>query len=313
MQQLALVLDERTPHKPYCTDDFRTGLRIRSRRTALQMPYIQVNPPHLRFWMLHDIDRPGGALAWEDAGLPAPAWATINRTNMHAHLAWGLSAPVLTGDAGRLAPVRYLCGIEALYRDKLDADRGYSGLITKNPLHARWQLLYGTDHLYTLDELAREVDLKKYLPKRGAKVEQIGLGRNCALFDDVRVWAYSAVRRHREVRNYVVWQAECYSKALERNGDFMYPLDGREVYHLAVSIANWTWKRDAAARDKFIQRQVWKGQKGGVASGLSRLAASEDKRTSARLMSAQGHSIRAIAEALGVPKSSVGRWVSHEA
>ena len=141
MQQLALALDERTPHRPYCTDDLRAGLRIRTRRAALRLPYIQANPPHLRFWMLHDIDRPGGALAWEDAGLPPPAWAAINRDNMHAHLAWGLSAPVLTGDAGRAEPIRYLCAIESAYRAALDADPGYSGLITKNPLHERWQVL----------------------------------------------------------------------------------------------------------------------------------------------------------------------------
>lgn len=309
MQQLALVLDERTPHRPYCTDDLRAGLRIRTRRAALRLPYIQANPPHLRFWMLHDIDRPGGALAWEDAGLPPPAWAAINRDNMHAHLAWGLSAPVLTGDAGRAEPIRYLCAIESAYRAALDADPGYSGLITKNPLHERWQVLHGTSHLYDLDELAREVDLTKHLPKRGAKVEQIGLGRNCALFDDLRHWAYVAVRRHREARNFVLWQAEAYNKALERNGDFRQPLDYREAYHVAASVARWTWKRDAQARAKFSARQAWKGRKGGIASGAARLAASEDKRSSARLMATQGRSLRAIASELGVNPSTVSRWI----
>lgn len=47
--------------------------------------------------------------------------------------------------------------------------------------------------------------------------------------------------------------------------------------------------------------------------GIARLAASEYKRASARLMKQAGHSVRAIAEALGVGKSTVGDWVSHEA
>ena len=53
--------------------------------------------------MLFDIDREGGALAWEDNGLPMPAWATINRENRHAHLAYALAAPVLTpiSEAGK--------------------------------------------------------------------------------------------------------------------------------------------------------------------------------------------------------------------
>jgi hypothetical protein len=84
-------------------------------------------------WMVFDIDREGAAIAWEDANLPAPAWAAVNRENGHAHLAYGLSVPVLVAENARRAPIRYLQGIEGAYREALQADRGYSGLITKNP------------------------------------------------------------------------------------------------------------------------------------------------------------------------------------
>lgn len=47
--------------------------------------------------------------------------------------------------------------------------------------------------------------------------------------------------------------------------------------------------------------------------GIACLATSADKRASAWLMKQAGHSIRAIAEALGVGKSTVGDWVSGEA
>lgn len=307
MQQLNLL--DRLPVKPYCTDDLANGLRIRSLKTALGFPYIQANPPRLRFWMIFDIDRPGGGLAWEDTGLPVPAWAAINKANAHAHIAYGLSAPVLTGDGARDAPLRYLCAIESAFRDKLQADPGYSGLITKNPLHPLWRVLQGTPHLYDLGELGEYVDLDRHKPQRG-KLEEVGLGRNCTLFDWLRQWAYVAVRRHREARNYILWQAECYDKALERNGDFLRPLDPREAWHVAASVCKWTWARDATARAKFVERQRWKGKKGGIASGVARLAASEENRASARLMRAAGHSIREIAEALAVGKSTVADWLA---
>lgn len=307
-EQLTLFCEERFPRRPYCSDD-KTARLIRPLRSALRFPYIQANPPHLHFWMLFDIDRAGGGLAWEDANLPTPAWAAINKENAHAHIAWGLSAAVLTGDGARDAPLRYLCAVESAYRDKLQADPGYSGLITKNPLHPLWRVLRGTTHLYDLAELSEYVDLDRHKPKRG-KVEEIGLGRNCTLFDWLRQWAYVAVRRHRETRNFVLWQAECYDKALERNGEFAYPLGPRECWHVAASVTKWTWRKDANARAKFIERQRWKGQKGGVASGLARLSASEDKRTSARLMALQGLTQAAIAAELGVTDRTVRTWLA---
>jgi hypothetical protein len=96
------------------------------------------------------------------------------------------------------------------------------------------------------------------------------------------------------------------AKALERNGDFMQPLMGNEVWHICKSVAKWTWRRfDIEASDRrFRELQAARGR----ASGEARLAGSEDKRASARLMRAQGMSLRAIAEALGVPKSTVGDW-----
>lgn len=309
----AELLNERTPRHPYCTDDLQSGLKIRARSHALRFSHVQVNPPSLRFWMVFDVDRPGAGIAWEQAGLPAPNWAAVNRENAHAHLSWGLFAPVLTGDGRREAPLRYLCAIESAYAEKLQADTGYSGLITKNPLHPLWRVFNGPLKLYELAELADYVELDKHLPKRGQQVQEIGLGRNCVLFDWLRVWAYKAVRRHRELRNFAAWQAETYDKALQRNADFKTPLDGKEVWHIALSVAKFCWKHDPQAAAKFSERQSRRGRKGGVTSGLRRAAANEDKRASARMMKQAGYSVRVIAEALAVGKSTVGDWVSGEA
>lgn len=309
-EQGELFNPQRWPRKPYCSDDLEAGLRIRSLTSALKKPYIQANPPNLRVWSIYDVDRPGAAIAWEDNGLPPPSWASANKMNGHAHLVWGLTAPVLVDiEDARKGPLRYLVAVEACFRAALQADQGFAGLITKNPSHPLWRTLRGPRMSYELGELAEYVDLTKHQPKGWAKVEEIGLGRNCTAFEWLRQWAYRNVRRFKaEVRNYVLWQAECYEKALGRNGDFPVPLDAREVHHIAKSVAKWTWNRfDLAESDRrFSEKQAHRGRIGGIAKGV----AYEDKRTSAALLKAHGLSYSEIAEELDVARRTVIRWLN---
>lgn len=297
---------ERWPRKPYCSDD-KTARNIRSLASAIKRPYIQANPPHIRIWSIYDVDRPGGAIAWEDAGLPPPSWSAANRANAHAHLVWGLVAPVLVDSPDlRQGPLRYLCAVEAAFRERLQADQGYSGLITKNPSHPLWRTLRGPQMAYELGDLAEWVELPKFLPKRHP--EEIGLGRNVTVFDWLRRYAYRHIRHYKgDVRNFVRWQNHLNGKALERNGDLQNPMDGREVWHIAKSVAKWTWRSfDIEASDaRFSALQAYRGSRGGIAKGK----ANEDKRIVARLMAAQGMSTRVIAAELQVNQSTIARWV----
>ena len=201
----------------------------------------------MRVWSIHDCDYEGAALAWDDAGLPPPSWAAINPENAHAHLVWGLSAPVLVdGLHAREAPLRYLCAIEACMRELLRADPGFSGLITKNPAHPHWRLLRGPRLGYELHELREwlpEDLLRKHHPKR-KKIEEVGLGRNVTLFDRTRHWAYRAIRRYwgGGLAGWNNWIVAVNSQALVYNGDFANPLDGKEVWWIAKSVAKWTWR-----------------------------------------------------------------------
>lgn len=301
----------RWPRRPYCSDDPEThGTRIRSLASALLRPYIQANPPHLRVWLLFDIDRPEAGHAWEDADLPPPTWTAINRANGHAHSAWGLEAPVLVDGLGaRDAPMRYLCAIESMMSERLRADVGFNRLLTKNPVHPLWLTLRGPRLAYSLGEFAEYLPgLEKYRPKRRAP-DQIGLGRNVGLFDRLRVWAYRAIRRHwgGGLQAWNAWLSECNSKALVYNGDFLQPLGGREVWHIARSVAKWTWKHTTA--EGFSAWQSAQGQKGGKASGEARRQAGEEKRATARLMRAKGMTQAAIARELGVHVNSVANWL----
>lgn len=308
-RQIELFDENRWPRKPYCTNDLAEGLRIRSLKAALTHAYVQANPPHLRVWSIYDVDRPGAVLAWDDAGLPPPSWAARNKQNGHAHLVYGLTAPVLVDGLGaRDAPMRFLCAVESLITSKLEADVGYSGLITKNPTHPRWETLRGPRMGYGLDELGEYLPgLEKHTPK-GKKVEQVGLGRNVTLFDKLRKWAYGQVRKYKGggLDGWNEWISVTNTRALVLNADFVNPLDGREVWHIAKSVGKWTYRSfDVDASDaRFSALQGHRGKQGM----LSRWGNNEDKQASARLMRASGLSLRAIADELEVSPSTIKAW-----
>ena len=308
---------ERIARRPYCTDDPATGVRIRPQATALRHSHIQANTPALRFRLVFDIDRPGALFAAEDANVAPPNWLAINPENRHGHLGYELDLTLVTSEAGRDAPIRYAAAIEYAYRRALGADMRYSGLMCKNPTHPRWWTHIHNTQPYTLAELADWVDLPKKLTPRQA--EETSLGRNVSLFDGLRHWGYRNVRRYERRAE---WALACHAKAGELN-TFAIPLDVSEVLHVGRSVEKWVWNRfdldasderfsgrqAARGRRNSAEAQAEKGTKGGIASGKARFAASEDKRTSARLMRSRGMTQAAIATELDVHVNTVAGWL----
>ncbi len=301
---------KRWPRRPYCTDDLETGLRVRPLPQAIQKIYLQANPPQMLTWLIFDIDRPNAGMAWHDANLPPPTWSAVNRDNGHAHLAWGLTVPVMVDGMGaRDAPIRFACAVQSLMRTMLGADIGYSGLITKNPEHDKWRTWRGPQLTYKLSELAEWLPgLEQHFPKR-REPELVGLGRNVTLFDKLRKWAYKAIRPYwgRGLDGWNAWLSHCNSRALVYNADFPVLLDVREVWHVARSVAKWTFRRTTAKG--YSNWRSAQGRRGAAKSAKVRRLASEDKRASARLMRDQGMSSRQIAAEIHVNQSTVVRWL----
>ena len=293
------------PLRPYCTDDLSTGLSIRSLKIALNLRYMQINPPTQQHYLIFDVDRGYGAFSWEEAGLAPPNYCTINPENGHAHLVYKLSEPVTTSENGRLEPLRYLASIERGYRMELGADAGYSGLITRNPFKNQTWCIH--PHEYDLFELSDWLkhDLSHYTER---EIVVAGLGRNVELFDTVRAWAYKSIRLYRvdgRSRLFNAWLKEVFEYASSINSQFITPLPYSEIKATAKSIAKYCWKNDAIEERKFSQKQAIRGRLGGIAKGL----ANEDKRIHARLLSAKGMSQRAIAKELAVSVGSINLWL----
>ena len=250
------------PYKPYCSDDLGHGVIIRPKKTAIQKPYIQHNPPCLITSLVFDIDRSDAYFAWSDANLPQPTWIAKNPKNCHAHIGYMLATPVCTTHRARQNVIEYLAKIEQAYGLALGADRGYSGLITKNPCHRTWENHIFDVEPYKLNYLADFVELTEL--KTDLK-EVSGLGRNCMMFDNVRFWAYEAIRAHRG-STFDVWLGKVLEQCQNANSAFIEPLPYSEVKATAKSIARYCWKKDGYHYQEFIDRQSRKGAMGGKKS-----------------------------------------------
>jgi lambda repressor-like predicted transcriptional regulator len=328
------VLDrfaEHLPHKPYCTDDLTAGLQIRSLKTALQRAYIQHNHPGMIWAMVYDVDRAcvnptDWWPIWESVGLPPPNMAVMNYRTKRGHLIYLLEAGVCRTELAHLKPLRYIASIERVYTAVLGADPGYAGLICKNPFNDRWQVWEIHGNPYTLDDLAAYVDLTAKAARLPSDAsESFGLGRNCTMFDDGRFWAYGAVRAYWAPNGLGRWSKAVLERLQAINGEFPQPLPFAEVKATAKSISGWTWRnmtpaglQDLIERTHTPEQQAERGRKatnqadiaamGGIASGQARKLSREQDRATARLMKAQGLSLREIAKTIGVSHESVRTW-----
>jgi hypothetical protein len=287
---------DRIPRKPYCADNLKTGLKIRPLKTALRYRYIQFN--HLIVnYLVFDVDRPGAALAHEDANVATPNIVVINRENQHAHLIYRLESGVSKFPDSSLKALRYLAAIETAYTLKLQADFGYAGLITKNPLNPFWTTWNIHNNLYSLAKLADYVELEKVRTCTKQEVE-IGVGRNVYIFDSGRYWAYGAVRNFRKDKTYQDFLKAVLSHLQGLNSLFPAPLPINEVISTAKSIAKWTWTHDREAYNKFISTQSHRGK----LSGQSRALIANERQEQAIALKNAGYSIYGIARELGISR-----------
>lgn len=235
------------PLFPYATNDLAAGIYRRPRPIALGHRYIETNPAGMSNLLVVDVDHPDAALrALSSVGShPLPNAIVSNPHNGHAHAVWALEEPVTRTEYARRKPLAYAAAVTEGLRRALDGDKGYSGLITKNPLHDSWS----TEWLHTATwELAQlEEELGSNMPpprwrdaakRRGAAV---GLGRNCALFETARTWAYRALRHHFGDPEGLA--AAIHSEVNARNAEFSEPLPASEARAIAASIHRWITTR----------------------------------------------------------------------
>ena len=224
------------------------------------MAEIAPDPPGWLTALRFDIDTEGGGAAWIEAELPAPNLVVINPSNGHAHLIYLLGAWVQTdfGDSRRLKVVRYAAAVERAYSAALGADTAYAGRFHHNPLSCAYVTKIGREAPYSLDELARYVDLTAP-PQKKSPVT--GIGRNVEIFDRLRRCAHVGVADWR-IGTYDAWCGAVADRGEQIATDVgaespRGPLAANEVGHIVKSVAHWVWERYGAACRPCYAKRGW--------------------------------------------------------
>ena len=127
------------PIKPYYTNDLATGLKIRPKNSAISFKYIQPNSPFYQHYFVLDLDYESALseILYSLNGVPMPNFVAENPQNGRLRI-FELKTPIYTTDASRQKPIMLANAIYLRLRELFNADVGYSGLISKNPMHEQW-------------------------------------------------------------------------------------------------------------------------------------------------------------------------------
>lgn len=229
------------PNYPYATDDLAAGIWRETRAKAQARRYIEANPQALTNLLVIDIDAPDALLRAGWCENYQPNWVVENPANGHAHALWLLQTPIPRTDMAHYKPIAYAHAITEGLRIAVDGDKGYSGLLTKNPQHASWETYQLYHQPYTLNQLKTALTRDNCMPVptwRTTKRRAVtGLGRNCTIFESARLWAYREVRNHFGNPESLAQAVIAHVHAL--NAEFPEPLPDKEACQIAESITGW--------------------------------------------------------------------------
>jgi len=233
------------PRYPYATDNLAEGLERRTRPRALTARYVEANPRAMSSLLVVDVDSDNAVMrAMECIGShPIPNVIVENPDNGHAHAIWQLTAPVARTEYARRKPVAFATAVTEGLRRAVDGDAGYSGLITKNPLHGSWDGVQTRVKPYTLEELRDGLGAHMPPPKwlTTQRKNPVGLGRNCTIFETARFWAYREIRNHWGDPDSLTHAIRAHVTAL--NAEYSEPLPTTEARDIANSISRWITTR----------------------------------------------------------------------
>lgn len=231
------VYKSKLPAKPYHTNDYHFGKRIGALNSALKSHHIQPNSLTHKYFIILDLDSDMSVLDWADKGLPAPHLIVRNLDNGRSHMTYILNTSIKNDVSGRLKPIKYCSDVEHGLAVRIGADMNYNGLLTKNPFKtSAYKVFSYEDKPYDLDYLNEFVDkdlVKKQRDEKKKKkiADGFASGRNCTLFENLRLWAYANWHRchQTELRSNILEQAMVFNT-------FECQLGIREVETIANSV-----------------------------------------------------------------------------
>lgn len=319
---LEIVLNrlfDNLPEKPYCSDGFEWGLgtKIRNKKQAIIKPYIQLNHPMWKKYIILDIDNPGAVADWmyENSHLPAPNIVIENKKNGRAHFVYELLDAVSFTNKSSLKAQNYFNAVERALTNAFDADERFNGVLCKNPLSSAWRVTSFKEGAYHLKELADKLELappsfmhtmKDQEHQKSANDADLICGRNDEVFHTVRKLAYRDIKDFKDNAGQLFdhWLNHVLELVKHKNSIFTNPMDYKECLHIAKSISKFCWKKHEECVQRFSAKQAIRGSKGGKKRSLKY----DDIRAKAKKLYRTGTKVKEIAEKLNVSVRSIQRY-----
>ena len=158
--------------------------------------------------------------------LPKPNVIVQRRASGNCHVSWFLGSPVHRGEGAGWKPQYALARVSEFYRARVEADPGYGGVLSLNPMHSghrgAFRTWWGRRDPYTLDELAEVIPFGWRVPT----LKRTGIGRNVDLFR-------AAMRESGKPRN---WGKDVTALLVALNEVLEAPLDHAEALAIAGSV-----------------------------------------------------------------------------
>ena len=285
LSELAHQIVETLPNQIQVSDNLKCGGDVSSWSElithAISRPWISFNNAQFANSITLDCDHDNLDLVEEivKLGCPRPLVVVDPATGRY-HATWILSDPVAITADDHLTPRKALAYARALLTDALQADKAYSGQLTRNPfalktslaapirrrseaMHADWIVeAWESEPLVwavamqpepcRLGEIIAALadDFKPSWPNRTQEIETVHAaeGRNCTIFRSISEWAR---------RTYSAYDCdfnELLSVAESVNSSFYEQLCDKEVRGIVRSVNKW-------------MRTKWRGRSDGINRG----------------------------------------------
>jgi hypothetical protein len=242
------------PDKPYCCD-FDHYLKVLPKDKALAFPKLQPNFPHSVSALTLDVDHNHWMDLYHDKYLPPPNLITFDPIKGTAHIQYHLIQKVYTNNPELRKAVNFLATIEYTLNLAWEADKAYSGLITKNPFHLSNSNMYARLEPYTLSELEESLPELQTKPPR-KELMSFGVGRNVSTFEYLRFIGYNYFTSH--ARHFLPENCQQYLLPIGIDyglQNYHAPLEVKEVNQICKNISNWILKKYDYATFCDIQKE----------------------------------------------------------
>ena len=250
------------------TGKFASSFRVAPAEAWAGYPSIELRASNSWPCMIFDVDSRGyetGAERYLNArlDLPPPSWTVTRESSGGVHVVYNLASPVHRGETARQRPLKAFARVSEYFAQVLDADPGYRGVLSHNPMSRPQgpdlRTCWGRKEPYELNELARIVPTRWRMPDQ----RKTPGGNNCALFESMMKFAGS-------VHNL---DSPILPVALLSNKHLKKPLPHAEVVGIAKSVEKYRAKW--ICQGKFVRNTREEQAKRGRAS--ARLAGSRPR------------------------------------